>query len=138
MLSGESLKKYFQRFLWISLETIMVHIPNIPPFKGLDTRNLQYEIRICQKGHNKVTKTVLRIHTTIFYETDVTFMTIYKKYFQPNNNKLPMFFQWKDDLLLKFSDYARVAWKLFFERLPNKYHEKDQNNSSNCERDYKL
>ena len=39
----------------------MVQIPSIPHFKGLDMRNLQYEIRICQKGHNKVTKTVLSL-----------------------------------------------------------------------------
>ena len=36
----------------------MVQTPNIPYFKGLDMRNLQYEIRICQKSHNKVTMTV--------------------------------------------------------------------------------
>ena len=28
------------------------------PFKGLGMRNLQYEIMICQKNHNKVTKIV--------------------------------------------------------------------------------
>ena len=39
----------------------MVQIPSIPHLKGLDMRNLQYEIRICQKGHNKVTKTVLSL-----------------------------------------------------------------------------
>ena len=27
-------------------------------FKGLDTRNLQYEIRICQKTHIKVTMSI--------------------------------------------------------------------------------
>ena len=36
----------------------MVQTPSIPYFKGLDMRNLQYEIRICQKSHNKVTMTV--------------------------------------------------------------------------------
>jgi hypothetical protein len=36
----------------------MVQTPSIPYFKGLDMRNLQYEIRICQKIHNNVTMTV--------------------------------------------------------------------------------
>ena len=39
----------------------MVQIPSISHFKGLDMRNLQYEIRTCQKGHNKVKKTVLSL-----------------------------------------------------------------------------
>ena len=28
----------------------MVKIPSIPHFKGLDMRNLQYEMKICQKS----------------------------------------------------------------------------------------
>ena len=36
----------------------MVQTPSIPYFKGLDMRNLQYEIRICQKSHNEFTMTV--------------------------------------------------------------------------------
>ena len=32
--------------------------PSIPHFKGFGMRNLQYEIRICQKSHNAVTITV--------------------------------------------------------------------------------
>ena len=39
----------------------MVQIASIPHFKGLEMRNLQYEIRICQKGHNKVIKAVLSL-----------------------------------------------------------------------------
>ena len=31
---------------------------SIPHFKGLGMRNLQYEMRICQKSNNKITKTV--------------------------------------------------------------------------------
>ena len=31
--------------------------PGILHFKGLGMRNWQYEMRICQKSHNKVTKT---------------------------------------------------------------------------------
>ena len=31
---------------------------SIHHFKGLGMRNLQYEMRICQKSYNKVTKTV--------------------------------------------------------------------------------
>ena len=30
----------------------------IPHFKGLGMKNLQYEIKICQKNYNKVTMTV--------------------------------------------------------------------------------
>ena len=30
----------------------------IPHFKGLGMKNLQYEIKICQKSYNKVTMTV--------------------------------------------------------------------------------
>ena len=45
----------------------MVHIPSIPHCKGLDMTNLQYEIRFCQKGHNKVTKTVLSLLRFFMY-----------------------------------------------------------------------
>ena len=33
-------------------------MPSIPHFKGLVMRNLQYELKICQISHNKITKTV--------------------------------------------------------------------------------
>ena len=36
----------------------MIQAPSIPHFKGLGMRNLQYEMRICQKNHNKVTMTM--------------------------------------------------------------------------------
>ena len=39
----------------------MVQIPRISHLKSLDIRNLQCEIRMCQKGHNKVTNTVLSL-----------------------------------------------------------------------------
>ena len=44
--------------LWIFLDNIIVWAPSILHFKGLGMRNLQYEMRICHKSHNKVTKTV--------------------------------------------------------------------------------
>ena len=44
--------------MWISSDKIIVPAPSIPHFKGLGMRNLQYEIRICQKSHNTVTITV--------------------------------------------------------------------------------
>ena len=47
-------KTYFPAYLRISLNRIIVPAPSIPHFKGLDRINLQYEIRICQKRHNKV------------------------------------------------------------------------------------
>ena len=36
-------------------DNIIVWSPSIHHFKGLDMRNLQYEMRICLKGYNKVT-----------------------------------------------------------------------------------
>ena len=62
------MKSYFSAFLWISLDMIIhghrcpriiVEALSISHFKGLDMRNLQYEIRICQKHHNKVTMTIV-------------------------------------------------------------------------------
>ena len=44
--------------LWIFLDTIIVWAPSILYFTGLGMRNFQYEMRIYQKSHNKVTKTV--------------------------------------------------------------------------------
>ena len=55
----ESMKGYFQAILWISLDQIIVQAPFIPHFKGLVMRNLEYEIRICQKIHTKVTISML-------------------------------------------------------------------------------
>ena len=52
----------------------MLQIPSIPHFKGLDMRNLQYEIRICQKSHNSHRDSFES--TTIFYETDVKIVII--------------------------------------------------------------
>ena len=37
---------------------IIVWAPSILHFKGLGMRNFQYEMRICHKSHNEVTKTV--------------------------------------------------------------------------------
>ena len=56
--TDESMKRYFQAILWISLDQIIVQAPIIPHFKGLVMRNLEYVIRICQKIHNKVTITM--------------------------------------------------------------------------------
>ena len=40
------------------LDNIIVWAPSILYLKGLGMRNLQHEMRICQKSHNKVKKTV--------------------------------------------------------------------------------
>ena len=37
---------------------IIVKVPRIYHFKGFDMRNLQYEVRIYQKSHNKAKMTV--------------------------------------------------------------------------------
>ena len=47
----------------------------MPHFKGLGMRNLQQEIRICQKSHDTLTITVylhIVLFGSIFNETDVT------------------------------------------------------------------
>ena len=41
-------------------------------FKGLGMGNLQYEMRICQKSHNKVRKTFK--YGSNFYESDVKYI----------------------------------------------------------------
>ena len=56
--TGESTKIFFPVYLWISLDEISVWAPSIPYFKGLGMSNLQYEIIISQKSHNKITITV--------------------------------------------------------------------------------
>ena len=70
--TGEFMKKYLPSLSKISLKIIIVQAPTIPHFKGLGMRNLQYEIRICQKSHNKVTKSLL-MYGSIFYDSDVSF-----------------------------------------------------------------
>ena len=53
--TDESMKCYFSAILWISFDQIIVQAPSIPHFKGLGMRNLEYEIRVRQKTHTKVT-----------------------------------------------------------------------------------
>ena len=43
---------------YVPLEKIIVQTPSLPYFKGVGMRNLQSQIRIFQKVHNKVTLTV--------------------------------------------------------------------------------
>jgi hypothetical protein len=40
------------------LDRIIVRAPSIPHIEGLGMRNLQYELRICQKINNIVTMTM--------------------------------------------------------------------------------
>ena len=51
------------------LDIIIIWAPGILHFKGLGMRNLQYEMRICQKSRNKVTKTEFMCGSN-FYESD--------------------------------------------------------------------
>ena len=53
------------------LDNIILWAPCILHFKGLSMRNLQYEMRICQKSRNKITKTVM--YGSNFYGSDVTY-----------------------------------------------------------------
>ncbi len=53
--TGESVKSFLPALLWISLDRDIALAPTIPHFKGLEMRNLQCELRICQKQHTKVT-----------------------------------------------------------------------------------
>ena len=48
--TGESMKSYFYPLIWIGLSMT----PSTHHFKGLGMTNLQNEIRIGQKIHNKV------------------------------------------------------------------------------------
>ena len=41
-----------------TFDRTFVQAPSIPHFKGLEMKNLVYEIRICTKTHNKVTMTM--------------------------------------------------------------------------------
>ena len=53
--------------------SLIVLAHSIPRFKVLGLRNLQYEIRICQKSHNTVTNSQLNFMCGYnFYETDAT------------------------------------------------------------------
>ena len=45
--------------------------PGILHFKGLGMRNLQCEMRICQKSHNKVTMSVYAIYDPNFFGSGV-------------------------------------------------------------------
>ena len=60
--------------LRIFLDNIVLWAPSILHFKGLGIRNLQNEMKICQKSHNKVTKTVL--NGSNFYVSDVNLVNI--------------------------------------------------------------
>ena len=51
--TAHKLSLWLYLYLWIRLL-----LPSIPHFNGLSMRNLLYEIRICNKIHNKVTMTV--------------------------------------------------------------------------------
>ena len=54
---------------------IIVKVPRIPHFKGFKMINLQYEIEICRKTHNKVTMTTQYQFGDLFYESVFTYMT---------------------------------------------------------------
>ena len=43
---------------YLYVDRILALATDLPHFKGFGMRNLQYEIRICQKSHNTVTITV--------------------------------------------------------------------------------
>ena len=60
VITSVSLKfePHIKAYLSISLDSSIVLAPSKPHFKGFSMRNLQYEIRICQKSHNTVTITV--------------------------------------------------------------------------------
>ena len=45
------------------MDVQLVIATTIPHFKGLDLKNLQYGIRICQKHNTKVTITILIVYS---------------------------------------------------------------------------
>ena len=62
-----SIKRYDHYHKYMSLKKIIiVQVPTIPHFKGLSMRNLQYEIRICQKQHTKVAMSTYANVVTVF------------------------------------------------------------------------
>ena len=60
------MKKYLPSLLQISLKIIIVQTPTITHFKGLSIKNLQYEIKICQKQHTKVAMSTYANVVTVF------------------------------------------------------------------------
>ena len=64
--TGEFMKKYLPLLSQISFKKNIVQVPTIPHFKGLSMRNLQYEIRICQKQHTKVAMSTYANVVTVF------------------------------------------------------------------------
>ena len=49
----------------IFLDNVIVWAPSVLHFKGLGIRNLQYEMSICQKSHNKVTDSLCMVQIFI-------------------------------------------------------------------------
>ena len=60
----------------------MVQTSSVPLFKGLGMTNLRYEVRICQKSHNKVTMAVYDI---------VRFLMKHTLYKEKTHNNWPLF-----------------------------------------------
>ena len=61
---------WLNEYFWIIL--MYRRLDSIHDFKGLGMKNLQYEMRIFQKRHNKVTKTDY-VYGSNFYGSDVTY-----------------------------------------------------------------
>ena len=64
--TGEFIKSYLPALLSISLGMNIVLAITIPHFKSLNMRNLQHEIRVCQKHHNKVTMILCQLSVSFF------------------------------------------------------------------------
>ena len=60
---------FFSVVFTISFDQIIAQAPGLPHFKGLGMRNLEYEIRICQKIHTKVTITMSMLSSFFFNQT---------------------------------------------------------------------
>ena len=70
------MKKCLPSLSQISLKIIIVQAPTIPHFKGLSMRNLQYEIRICQKQHTKVAMSTYANVVTVFLKQSLFGMRV--------------------------------------------------------------
>ena len=85
-----NLSLWLCEYFWIIL--LYGQLCSVLHFKGVGMRNLQYEIKICQKSHNKVTKTVFMDQTLILTPSPCI-----------QSIKNLIFFNVFDEILLRYS-----------------------------------
>ena len=108
---------HIKTYLSISLDMIIVLAPNLPCFKGLGMRNLQYWIRICQKSHNKVTnRNYILSVVRIFMKQTLSYIVV-------KSNFSFVFFWRIEDAISKKSFWNELTFnKSNFSCLPMKFY----------------